>query len=239
MPIITVQFIKDVVATPEQKQELIIRLTDTFVSVLGDVVKPFTYCLIQETPVGEWGIAGVPMPDLAYLIGQEHAGVIARSNAIMADAIGQASQPSTKSQEVTGEQAQIDRNKTIIRRFHDAIGSGDTQIFFEMFSPDFVNHLASMGGDQVGPRMLVNHMTTLFHAFPDLHFSEKYMLAQRNRVATRVVITGTHLGDFNSIPPSGKRVAFTGLLIYRLDDDGSVVERWQDLDVGAVMQQLA
>ena len=89
MPVITIRFIKDVVATPEQKRELIIKMTDTFVGVLGDVVRPFTYCIIEETPVGEWGIAGVPMPDLEYLIGDEHAQVIAKSNNIMRGAIAQ------------------------------------------------------------------------------------------------------------------------------------------------------
>ncbi len=89
MPVITIRFIKDVVATPEQKRELIIKMTDTFVGVLGDVVRPFTYCIIEETPVGEWGIAGVPMPDLEYLIGEEHAQVIAKSNNLMRGAIAQ------------------------------------------------------------------------------------------------------------------------------------------------------
>ena len=83
MPIITVQFIKDVVATPEQKRELIEKLTDTFVGVLGDVVRPYVYCLIQETPQMEWGIAGKPMPDLAYLTGPEYAGHHAKANEIM------------------------------------------------------------------------------------------------------------------------------------------------------------
>ena len=89
MPIINVKFIKDVVATEEQKKELIVKLTDTFVGVLGDVVRPFTYVVIDETPVGQWGIAGVPMPDLPYLIGDEHAKVIERSNQVMRDAIAQ------------------------------------------------------------------------------------------------------------------------------------------------------
>ncbi len=80
MPIITVQFIEDVVATPEQKRQLIIELTDKFVEILGDVVRPFVYCIIKETPQKEWGIAGVPMPDLPYLVGDEHAQVIERSN---------------------------------------------------------------------------------------------------------------------------------------------------------------
>ena len=89
MPIITVQFIKDVVATPEQKRELIVRLTDTFCDILGDVVRPFVYCIIQETPQQEWGIAGVPMPDLVYLTGDKHAGVIDKSNTMMRGAIVQ------------------------------------------------------------------------------------------------------------------------------------------------------
>jgi 4-oxalocrotonate tautomerase len=89
MPIINVRFIKDVVATPEQKQELIVRLTDTFCEVLGDVVRPFVYTIIEETPVMEWGIAGVPMPDLAYLTGEKHAAVIERSNELMREAMAQ------------------------------------------------------------------------------------------------------------------------------------------------------
>jgi 4-oxalocrotonate tautomerase len=89
MPVISIKFIKDVVATEEQKKELVVKMTDTFVSVLGDVVRPFTYVLIEEVPVGQWGIAGVPMPDLEYLTGEQHAEVIAKSNEMMREAIEQ------------------------------------------------------------------------------------------------------------------------------------------------------
>ncbi len=89
MPVITVQFIQDVVATPEQKRQLIIELTNKFCEILGDVVRPFVYCIIQETPQAEWGIAGVPMPDLVYLTSDKHAKVIERSNELMRGAIAQ------------------------------------------------------------------------------------------------------------------------------------------------------
>ena len=92
MPIINIKFIEGVVATPEQKLELIEKMTDTFVGVLGDVVRPFTYCIIDETPAMQWGIAGVPMPDLEYLIGDKHAQVIEASNQVMRDAIKQMAQ---------------------------------------------------------------------------------------------------------------------------------------------------
>jgi 4-oxalocrotonate tautomerase family enzyme len=83
MPIITVQFIKDVVANDEQKRELIVKLTDTFISVVGEVARPFVYTIIQETPQYEWGIGGKPMPDLAYLIGPEYTAMKSKSNEIM------------------------------------------------------------------------------------------------------------------------------------------------------------
>ena len=108
MPIITVQFIEDVVATPEQKRQLIIELTDKFVEILGDVVRPFVYCIIKETPQKEWGIAGVPMPDLPYLVGDEHAQVIERSNDLMRGAIAQMQGAETSSSVPTQDDTHAD-----------------------------------------------------------------------------------------------------------------------------------
>ncbi|HAO31544.1 MAG TPA: tautomerase family protein [Candidatus Competibacter sp.] len=89
MPIIDVRFIQDVVATADQKRQLIEQLTETFVSICGEVTRPFVYCLIHETPQMEWGISGVPMPDLQYLIGDRRAEEIRRANDIMAAAVAQ------------------------------------------------------------------------------------------------------------------------------------------------------
>jgi 4-oxalocrotonate tautomerase len=89
MPIITIQFIKDVVATPEQKRELLEKMTETFVSVLGEVVRPYVYCIIQETPQGEWSIGGVPMPNLEYLVGDYTTKVHPKANEIMRSVIAQ------------------------------------------------------------------------------------------------------------------------------------------------------
>ena len=105
MPIINIRFIKDVVATEEQKQELIVKMTDTFVEVLGDVVRPFVYTIIDEVPIGMWGIAGVPMPDLQYLTGPQHAQVIARSNELMTEAIAQMAAQAEEAAQADGSAA--------------------------------------------------------------------------------------------------------------------------------------
>jgi len=96
MPVIEVRFIRDVVANAEQKKELIEKLTETFVSICGEVTRPFVYCIIQDTPQMEWGISGVPMPDLAYLIGERRAQEVKRANDMMAQAIAQQSSSETK-----------------------------------------------------------------------------------------------------------------------------------------------
>ena len=89
MPIINVKFIEGVVADDAQKRQLIEKLTETFVSICGEVTRPFVYCLIEETKPFYWGISGKPMPDLVYLTSEEHAAVIAKANEIMSQAIAQ------------------------------------------------------------------------------------------------------------------------------------------------------
>jgi phenylpyruvate tautomerase PptA (4-oxalocrotonate tautomerase family) len=84
MPIITIQAIEGVVLTsPEQKRLLLQKMTDTFISVVGEVARPYTYCVIQETPLQEWSIAGRPLPDLPFLYGPEYAAMHKNANEIM------------------------------------------------------------------------------------------------------------------------------------------------------------
>lgn len=86
MPIITIQTIKGVVLTSdEQKRDLLKKMTDTFISVVGELARPYTYCLIQETPLYEWSLAGVPLPDLPFLYGPDYAAMHANANAVMRD----------------------------------------------------------------------------------------------------------------------------------------------------------
>lgn len=105
MPIITVQVIKDVVLTsPEQKRDLLQKMTDTFISVVGEVARPYTYCIIQETPQMEWSIAGKPLPDLPFLYGPEYAGYHAKANEIMKSFVE--SQGSPTSEETLDKRAE-------------------------------------------------------------------------------------------------------------------------------------
>jgi steroid delta-isomerase-like uncharacterized protein len=59
-----------------------------------------------------------------------------------------------------------------------------------------------------------------------------------DRVAVRASITGTHIGDFAGVPATGRAFTTTMISIERIVD-GRIVERWENVDNLAVMQQLA
>jgi len=57
MPLITVKVIEDVF-TPEQKAEIIDKLTDAMVAIEGESLRELTFVLIEEVKQGDWGVGG-------------------------------------------------------------------------------------------------------------------------------------------------------------------------------------
>lgn len=60
MPLIEVKVIEGVF-TPEQKREIVKKLTDAMVSIEGENMRQVTYCIIEEVKSGDWGIGGKSM----------------------------------------------------------------------------------------------------------------------------------------------------------------------------------
>lgn len=57
MPIISVKLIEDVF-TPEQKREMIEKLTETMIEIEGESMRGVTMVYIEEIKQGDWGIGG-------------------------------------------------------------------------------------------------------------------------------------------------------------------------------------
>ena len=60
MPFVNVKVIEGVFS-PEQKQDMVRRLTDTMVSIEGENMRPVTWVVVEEVNSGDWGIAGNPL----------------------------------------------------------------------------------------------------------------------------------------------------------------------------------
>lgn len=60
MPLINVKLIEDVFS-PDQKREIIERLTDTMVEIEGENMRSVTWVVVEEVASGDWGIGGNPL----------------------------------------------------------------------------------------------------------------------------------------------------------------------------------
>ncbi|MCU1537634.1 MAG: 4-oxalocrotonate tautomerase [Humibacillus sp.] len=57
MPLVNVKLIEGVFS-PDQKREMIHRLTETMVEIEGESLRPVTWVVLEEVKSGDWGIAG-------------------------------------------------------------------------------------------------------------------------------------------------------------------------------------
>ena len=74
-------------------------------------------------------------------------------------------------------------------------------------------------------------------AFPDAKVKADDVMEQGNKVALRFLITGTHLGRFLTLAPTGRSVSFAGMTMLHFDS-GKCVERWSVNDSITMFDQL-
>jgi steroid delta-isomerase-like uncharacterized protein len=73
--------------------------------------------------------------------------------------------------------------------------------------------------------------------FPDFRMELQDIIAEGDTVSMRWTVTGTHLGEFNGVPATGRKGIITGMNFVRMKD-GRIVEGWQQLDVMSLLEQL-
>jgi 4-oxalocrotonate tautomerase len=76
MPLVNVRLIEGVF-TPDQKREIIHKLTETMVEIEGESLRPVTWVIVEEIKSGDWGIGGngLTTADVHALQGQAPAPV--------------------------------------------------------------------------------------------------------------------------------------------------------------------
>lgn len=127
-----------------------------------------------------------------------------------------------------------EQNKAVALRFLDAAVAGDQANFKDLLSPDFVAHLAT--GPQ-NSEMFLQHNNVFTMAFSDRHFIVKDQVAEGDKVVTLAIWRGIHNGSFQGLPPTGKQIAISAILIERIKD-GQIEEHWSLFDQLSMMQQL-
>jgi steroid delta-isomerase-like uncharacterized protein len=130
-------------------------------------------------------------------------------------------------------------NKATLMRFQDAVERGVaaiSQTIDEVFEPDVVFH-APVPTGATGTEALKQVWPVLFRAFPDLKVTVEDVIVEGDKVVVRDTVTGTHLGEYMGLPPTGKSVRYNEIFIARFAN-GRIAELWGVVDVFGQMKQL-
>lgn len=123
----------------------------------------------------------------------------------------------------------------IVQDHFDRANRGDRAGAAALYAPDIQFHgLAPVALDREG---WLQAMAGFGGEFPDANFAIHDLSADGDRVAVRHTFHGTHQGDFQGIPPTGRRVAMDGTITYH-SSDGIIVAGWLHADMLGLLQQL-
>ena len=129
-----------------------------------------------------------------------------------------------------------EENKALVERFVEEFwNEGNLSTADELMVPDAQIHLPT--GDVVDVDGLKGFAGVFRGSFPDWHSTFEELVAEGDRVAERWTGRGTHRGQLQGIPPTGKRVEVPGSVFYRIVG-GKIVEFRGQLDMRGMMQQL-
>jgi len=130
-----------------------------------------------------------------------------------------------------------EENKALVRRYFEEIDEQrDVSVLDEFVAPDFIDHNPSPGfaPDLEGLKQSFLHFLA---ATPDGYHVVEDMIAEGDKVVTRVSAYGTQTGELFGIPPTGNQMRVKGIAVHRIAD-GKIVEHWNEIDNLGAMQQL-
>lgn len=137
----------------------------------------------------------------------------------------------------TGGQASSKQaNLEAQQKLGESVNSGKLDGLKQVMAPNVVDH--DPAPDQgPGPEGFIQFFTQLRGAFPDLAIAADHIVSDENNVSIAYTITGTHQGDFQGVPATGRRIRARGVQIARFEN-GKIVERWGSSDQLGILQQI-
>ncbi len=129
-----------------------------------------------------------------------------------------------------------DDNVQLLRSTFDVFNEGDLETCMARMEPDFVINLAGLP-PMHGRDIWRQGVDVMRQGFPDIQAQIEDIFGAGDRVAVRLTFHGTHTGEFQGIPATGRTVRYTSNEIYRVAG-GLIAEEWICSDMAGLMAQL-
>jgi steroid delta-isomerase-like uncharacterized protein len=136
------------------------------------------------------------------------------------------------------ENSEVEKNREIVRRvWEEIVNKGKLDIVDELFHPTYIEHIPGGIAKTKGPERVKRAVTWMKKVFPDLHYTIEDLIAEAEKVVSRVTGTGTHKGEFMGVPATHKKVEMTAVVISRIKD-GKIIEDWSYQNTLDMLKQI-
>jgi predicted ester cyclase len=134
--------------------------------------------------------------------------------------------------------ADTEANKKLVRRLiEEGFNQGNLEAVDEIVSPDVVTHNPIILDAPGGSDSIRGGIEMIHKAFSDIKVEIHDILAEGDRVATFLQMSGTNVGEYRRGGATNKSVSFRAFFIWRIADD-RLVESWGVADRFDALQQL-
>ena len=128
-------------------------------------------------------------------------------------------------------------NKAVIRRLIEEVyNRGNLDVVDELMAPDVFDH-AAVPEHQHGIDGFKHVIEWVRDLSSDIHYDIDDIIAEADKVAVRMTVSGTDTGTLRGNPPTGKRFSVDYVHWFRVED-GKVAELWAVRDDLSRLQQL-
>lgn len=129
----------------------------------------------------------------------------------------------------------LEKNKAVVRQMFEAISRQNLASLDELMAPDFVLHMHAQQarGWKVNRKVVEDEIK----AFPDLRVTIEDIIAEGDKVCVRLKETATHAGEYHGLAPTGNKLAYTVIAIWRVVE-GKIAEGWIIYDRLDFLEQL-
>jgi steroid delta-isomerase-like uncharacterized protein len=139
-------------------------------------------------------------------------------------------------QGIVGQHKPAGDLKSLNRRWIQAFNERDWKMETAVRAPDFRAYVSG-APEPLTADAWSGFMVAFTKGFPDSRITIDECIAEGDNVVTRWNLTGTHQGDFQGLPATGRAVRFAGLEFNRVVE-GRFVEHWSMFDNIALLRQL-
>ena len=128
-----------------------------------------------------------------------------------------------------------EENAAVVRGFFAALDNQDLDAVGDLLASDYRLHFD--GNPEMDRAAGIGFFGAFLAAFPDISHQVQDQLCEGDRVATRIMVRGTHQNEMMGIPATGHEIAISAINIVRVGQ-GKIAEHWVNSDALGMLMQL-